>query len=398
MIFSVNALEELSDDSYFFKALYMSSKKINCMGLFLTILLMLSHSVYAGNEQKGRATLAIKGTLLSKITDAERLATRRAAILDAWKNYINDPNTGNISRIKDMDNNKTEIVAKLNQCAVSPGDCEFMSRIEYVAEKIDEEKKTYTVIVIASINEMQVSAYLSKKSPAGKTASGEGSRFAFLFLQRNTTSNKQTLDKREGQAEASASVEVDSKENSASASVKKSASIESTETSVRDKAKYAVDISGGQDVATALTQDLNQSGFEVSDVEAILYDCEQDSINEEIMSFFQLQGTIGGRQFSKIANTIKKCREDQSFKFLAVAEAEASAPYRERGMQIITMSLRVTVKNIEKRDAITIAAAGPIQISGEGRDSSTATKNALAKVGAAAAKIIIDTMNQKKLN
>jgi len=54
---------------------------------------MLSHSVYAGDEQKGRATLAIKGTLLSKITDAERLATRRAAILDAWKNYVNNPNT-----------------------------------------------------------------------------------------------------------------------------------------------------------------------------------------------------------------------------------------------------------------------------------------------------------------
>jgi len=83
---------------------------------------------------------------------------------------------------------------------------------------------------------------------------------------------------------------------------------------------------------------------------------------------------------------------------LAVAEAEASAPYRERGMQIITMSIRVTVRNIEKRDARTIASAGPIQISGEGRDSATATKNALGKVAAAAAKIIIDTMNQKKLN
>jgi len=358
---------------------------------------MLSHSVYAGDEQKGRATLAIKGTLLSKITDAERLATRRAAILDAWKNYVNNPNTGNISRIQVMDDNKTEIVAKLNQCAVSPGDCEFMSKIEYTSEKIDEGKKTYTVTVIVSINEMQVSAYLSKKSSAGNTASGEGSGFAFLFLQRNTTSNKQTLDKSEGQAEASASVEEDLKENSASASVKKSASIERTETSVRDKAKYAEDIGGGQDVATAINQDLVQSGFEVTDVQEILGDCNEESLNDEITSSFKSQGTIG-KLFSKIANSIKKCREDQNFKFLAVAEAEASAPYRERGMQIITMSIRVTVRNIEKRDARTIASAGPIQISGEGRDSATATKNALGKVAAAAAKIIIDTMNRKKLN
>ena len=375
----------------------MSSKKINCRGLFLTILLVLSHSVYAGDEQKGRATLAIKGTLLSKITDAERLATRRAAILDAWKNYVNNPNTGNISRIQVMDDNKTEIVAKLNQCAVSPGDCEFISKIDYTSEKIDEEKKTYTVTVTVSINEMQVSAYLSKKSSAGNTASGDGSGFAFLFLQRNTTSNKQTLDKSEGQAEASASVEEDLKENSASASVKKSASIERTETSVRDKAKYAEDIGGGQDVATAINQDLVQSGFEVSDVQGILGDCNEESLNDEITSSFKSQGTIG-KLFSKIANSIKKCREDQNFKFLAVAEAEASAPYRERGMQIITMSIRVTVRNIEKRDARTIASAGPIQISGEGRDSATATKNALGKVAAAAAKIIIDTMNRKKLN
>lgn len=377
----------------------MSSKKINCMGLFLTILLMLSLPVYAGNEQKGRATLAVKGTLLSKITDAERLATRRAAILDAWRNYINDPNNGNISRIQVMDDNKAEITAKLNQCAVSPGDCEFMSKIEYVSEKIDEEKKTYTVTVIASINEMQVSAYLSKKSPAGKTASGEGSGFAFLFLQRNTTSNKQTLDKREGQAEASASVEVDSKENSASATVKKSASIESSETSVRDKAKYAVDLGGGKDVAAALNQDLVQSGFEVSDVEEILSSCrpkKQTQIYEESVSSFQAQGTIGN--LSDIAETIKKCAEDENFKFLAVAEAEATAPYRERGMQIVTMSIRVRVTNIEKRNPKTIASAGPIQISGEGKDSVTATKDALTKVAVAAAKIIIDTMNRKKLN
>ena len=369
------------------------------MGLFLTILLMLSLPVYAGNEQKGRATLAVKGTLLSKITDAERLATRRAAILDAWRNYINDPNNGNISRIQVMDDNKTEITAKLNQCAVSPGDCEFMSKIEYVSEKIDEEKKTYTVTVIASINEMQVSAYLSKKSPAGKTASGEGSGFAFLFLQRNTTSNKQTLDKREGQAEASASVEVDSKENSASATVKKSASIESSETSVRDKAKYAVDLGGGKDVAAALNQDLVQSGFEVSDVEEILSSCrpkKQTQIYEESVASFQSQGTIGN--LSDIAETIKKCAEDENFKFLAVAEAEATAPYRERGMQIVTMSIRVRVTNIEKRNPKTIASAGPIQISGEGKDSVTATNDALTKVAVAAAKIIIDTMNRKKLN
>jgi len=374
----------------------MSSKKINCRGLFLTILLVLSHSVYAGDEQKGRATLAIKGTLLSKITDAERLATRRAAILDAWKNYVNNPNTGNISRIQVMDDNKTEIVAKLNQCAVSPGDCEFMSKIEYTSEKIDEGKKTYTVTVIVSINEMQVSAYLSKKSSAGNTASGEGSGFAFLFLQRNTTSNKQTLDKSEGQAEASASVEEDLKENSASASVKKSASIERTETSVRDKAKYAADPGGGKDVATAISQYLTQSGFEASDVFGILRSCKQTAIYDESVSSFLSQGTI--ENLSEIADTIKKCGDDENFKFLAVAEADATAPYRERGMQIITMSIRVTVTNIAKKNPKTIASAGPIQISGEGRDSATATKDAVGKVAAAAAKIIIDTMNQKKLN
>ena len=376
----------------------MRVKNIFWCGILPLLVMAVVQPVFADNQQRGNASIAIKGGFFSKITDEERVSTRRAAIFDAWKSYLNNPVTNSISRVNVIEANKAEVDAKLNKCVTSPGDCEFMSKIEFVSEKIDEVKKTYSVFVIVTINDQRVTAFINSKNPATKAASGSGSGFAFLFLQRNATSNKQTLERREGQIEAAGSLEVESTPNAVAASMKQSASIEKSETQVRDKAKYAADAGGGADVSARVNNALGQVGLETSELKDILDGCEKSSIYDEAVSSFQQQGTVGN--FADMAKNVRVCgvQLDQPFKFFGIAEAEASAPVRDRGRQVIVFNVRIRVANIEKNIPRTVGSAGPIQIKGDGQDSVEATRDGLQKVGDAASRLIIDILSQNNLN
>jgi len=376
----------------------MQVKKICWLSISILLFMVLVRPVFAANEQRGRASIAIKGGFFSKITDEERLATRRAAIFDAWKNYLNNPVSNSISRVNIFDANKAEVDAKLSKCVTSPSDCEFMSQIFFESEKIDDEKKTFTVIVLVSINDQRVTAFVNSKSPPAKAASITNSGFAFLFLQRNATSNKQTLEKREDQAEAAGSLELESTPNSVSASAKKSASVERSQTQVRDKTKYAADAGGGADVSARVNSALGQVGLDTSEVKDILDGCEKSSVYDEAVASFQQQGTVGN--FADMAKNVRVCgvQLDQPFKFFGIAEAEASAPVPDYEGQMIVFNVRVRVTNIEKNIPKTVGSAGPIQIKGVGKASADATRNGLQKVGDAASRIIIDILSQKNLN
>jgi hypothetical protein len=273
-----------------------------------------------------------------------------------------------------------------------------MSQISFESEKIDEEKKTFTVFVLVSINDQRVTAFVNSKSPPAKAMSVSSSGFAFLFLQRNATSNKQTMEKREGQAEATGSLEVESTPNSVSAYVKKSASMERSETQVRDKTKYAADAGGGADVSARVNSALGQVGLDTSEVKDILDGCEKSSVYDEAVASFQQQGTVGN--FADMAKNVRVCgvQLDQPFKFFGIAEAEASAPFLDRGLQVIVFNVRVRITNIERNIPKNVGSAGPIQIKGVGMGSQDATRDGLQKVGDAASRIIIDILSQKNLN
>jgi hypothetical protein len=99
-------------------------------------------------EKEGKATLPIKGTLLSTVTDKERLAARKAALIDAWKNYVNGTE---MSRVKKLDEYKAEIDQKLDKCVSAPNECEFFSKIDFISEKVDKDQKTITVYLVVNI-------------------------------------------------------------------------------------------------------------------------------------------------------------------------------------------------------------------------------------------------------
>jgi len=78
---------------------------------------------------KGRATINIKGSLLSSVTDAERIAARKAALLDAWKQYLADPDVA--SQTRTLQKFSNEIEGNLEQ---------FMTNIQYLEETVNKDK------------------------------------------------------------------------------------------------------------------------------------------------------------------------------------------------------------------------------------------------------------------
>jgi hypothetical protein len=314
-------------------------------------------------EKEGKATLPIKGTLLSTVTDKERLAARKAALIDAWKNYVNGTE---MSRVKKLDEYKAEIDQKLDKCVSAPNECEFFSKIDFISEKVDKDQKTITVYLVVNINDQRINAFLTSKSAAGKQESGTGSGFAVLFLQRNVIINKQSNDA-------------------------------GSDTQVRDKAKFAGDSAGSRDDANTVTQYLWQSGFQSMDFKEIAEACNGKTIYEDAVATYQQEGALNNT--SEMAKFIKACgkENDIDFKYFAIAEAESSAPVKDRGKQVIVTKLTIRVTNITKGIPQNIAVSRPIQISGEGTDSITASVNGLVQAGTAAARIIIDIMNEKNL-
>ena len=359
-------------------------KKIS-IKLILALLCIFTALPSVAAEFRGKATISVKGSWLSsKPTREEFEKARAAALLDAWRAYLSSPNAGmSMARLRIIEDNKAELERNLDQ---------YFSNISYL-ESSDEKTKTYTVVVIANINDQKISEFISRKSVAGQQASGDGSNFVFLFLQRNANSNYQVKDVRSAEIEANTSAQSDD----TSAGVKQSASTKKSQTNVRDKAKFSGD-KGAGDVGARVNQELTQNGFEATDFKDIADYCDGGSLYDEAMDGYEKTGNL--QNFSGLVSLVKECgkKNNQQFKFFAVGEMEASAPTRAHNKQEIVVTLRIRVVNIEKSFPKTVASVGPIQLIGEGEDSATATRDGLNRSAAAASKVIVDTLNQKRQN
>lgn len=355
----------------------------------LPLLLMLSASppVQAQVEVQGRAQVAVKGGLLSSVTDNERRLVRKAALIDAWKNYLNDPAIASQARLRALEQHQKEIEADIEQ---------FMSRVEYLAERFDKETKMLTVAVAVTINDERVSAFLSKHSTAGKQASGSGSGFAVLFLQRAATTNKTVTERREQKQETSATATTEGDDDSVSTTSRNSATSESSATAVRDSTKFQVD-QGAGDASASLNERMGQAGFETTDFKDVADACGNPTLYEEAVDGFARTGNV--TNVNDMAQFIKRCGKElgESFKFFATAEAEALAPRIERGEQIVRVNIRVRVTNIERAIPRTISNT-QFQLDGNGPDSISATRDAMRRTGAQVARVIIDMLNQKNQN
>lgn len=360
---------------------------IRLFAIFFVAILMFS---LGGSAEAvivtGRATINVKGSLLSSVTDAERIAARKAALLDAWKQYLSDPDVASQARTlmkfsKEIENNLEE----------------FMTRIEYREESVNKDKKQYTVFLAAQIMDEKVQAFVQERTGAGQQASMSGSGFAVLFLMRTGTSTKQFDETRELESEKSVSAQtVGDDDGSVSSTSKKRSSSGGSTTQRADDEKFKV-IEGADQAAAMLGKIMGPAGFEVSEFRAIAEACEQSSLYDEALDGYTRKGTVPN--FASLARLTRECGKKlgQPFKYLAVVMAEVGAPFKEKGDQMVIASIRMNVQNIEKPIPVSIANT-EFQNKGNGQTTAQARGVVMSKVGTQVGREIVDMLNKKGLN
>jgi hypothetical protein len=334
---------------------------------------------------RGVATVPVKGSLLSSVTDAERNVARKAAMQDAWKQYLIDPKVAAVSRT--LERFSPEIEQNLER---------FMTNIAIVDERLDKEKKLYTVMIDAQVLDERVSNFVNDRTGAGQQASMSGSGFAVLFLMRNATSNEQFDDVKKEQSEKSASAQtVGDDDGNVTVSNKKRSSSESSTTQKSDKEKFEV-IEGADQAQTSLGSVMSTAGFEVSNFKDIADACEQSSLYDEALEGYAKKGTVPN--FNELAKLTRNCGKkiEQPFKFLAVVQAEVGAPRKDSGNQEVVARIRMNVQNIEKPIPVSIANT-EFQTKDFGKSTSEARGNVMKRAGRQVGREIIDMLNKKNL-
>jgi hypothetical protein len=272
----------------------------------------------------------------------------------------------------------------------------FMTRIENLGEKLDKDKKLYTVVISAQILDDKVMNFVSDRTGAGQQASMSGSGFAVLFLMRNAVSNKQFDDGKEETSETSVNSQAeDDGAGNSSRSTKKRSSSESSTTQKADKEKFEV-IEGADQAQSALGRVMGPAGFEITNFKDVADACEQSSLYDEAIEGSARKGTVPN--FNELAKLTRNCGKkiEQPFKFLAVVQAEVGAPRKDRGRQEVVATIRMNVQNIEKPIPVSIANT-EFQTTGEGKSTAEARGDVMKRVGSQVGKEIVDMMNKKNL-
>jgi hypothetical protein len=333
---------------------------------------------------KGRATINVKGSLLSSVTDAERIAARKAALQDAWKQYLADPDVA--SQTRTLQKFSVEIENNVEQ---------FMTNIEYLEEKINKDRKQYTVFLAAQIMVDKVQQYVTSRTAAGKQESGSGSGFAILFLMKRGKINTQFDETSVNEVEKSVAAQTESDEDgSVSSSSKKRTSSGGSTTQRADEEKFVFE---GVDQAVAMVgKELAPSGFETTNFKDMTDACDQTTLYEEVMDEYQRDGAAP--PISKLAKFARECGKKNGllFKYFAVVMAEVGAPFREKGEQRIIASVRMNVSNIEKGLPQAVATT-EFQSTGNGKTTAQAQGVVMKKAGMQVGREIVDALNAKGL-
>jgi hypothetical protein len=350
---------------------------------FFVFALFPTVSAEAANV-KGTATINIKGSLLSSVTDAERIAARKAALQDAWKQYLADPDVA--SQTRTLQKFSSEIENNLEQ---------FMTKIVYLEETVNKDKKQYTVVLAAQIMVDKVQQYVTSRTAAGKQESGSGNGFAILFLMKRGKSSTQFDETRVEEAEKSVTAKTEGDEDgSVSSSTKKRTSSGGSTTQKADEEKFVFE---GADQAVAMVgKELAPSGFETTNFKDITDACDQTSLYEEVMDKYQREGE--SPPIAKLAKFVRECGKKNgiSFKYFAVVMAEVGAPFREKGEQRIVASVRMNVQNIEKGLPQAVATT-EFQNTGNGKTTAQAQGVVMKKTGTQVGREIVDALNAKGL-
>ena len=355
----------------------------------VAVCLALNSSVASAEtvNVKASATVNYKGSLFSKEPKPEiKNEALAQAKLSAWKKYVAKMS----GATKDMYRSQEDMfLSNLD---------DFVVELKVLDDTLDTDKKTYSVIVRAVIDESAVSSVLRTNSAAGQQATGDGSLFSFVFVSREVTSRKEFQDKKtditksESVAASETKVAISGNnvsESSDNSSMSKTTTGGSTEKKA-DKLKYSV--ASSQDINAAMSNVLATSGFEIVEYDDVVSECGGTE-REIIMAEFSESDDMS-RQTRKGA--INGNRECEVTLFAAgTLDIGLSDVDPVTGNKRVFVSARAQVWNLEKRLPKKVASVGPVQYSGLGPDAKVAMRNALNLAAEEAAKEIVAILNSK---
>ena len=362
----------------------------------LSVLLVFALAVVFGTglaearDYKGKAVVPYKPKAFSKKpSDEVKHKAIEKAKFNAWKNYTSGFNMARQKAYKKME---AEFLNHLD---------EYISEYTILADKVNKENKTYTVMVRVKINESAVETKLSFESAAGKLESGEGSLFSFIFVAReasevksyNAKKTKITMTESKNMAEEKSSMNNDTMVSGDSTkSMKKEQSGGST---VRKADKVSYRVSSNQNLDAAINEILSPAGFEIVEYNDVVSECGGAEL-EEIKDEFSADHEISRETRKSALRSAREC--EVSYFAIGTLDVGLQDTDAVSGLKRVYVSVNAKVWNIERRLPKRIASVNSDTFAGLGPNAQVARDNALKKAATKAAKIIVDQMNAKGLN
>jgi len=354
--------------------------------LFITTLIFDNNGVRA-NEVTVSGMGCERYTQLTPTTmdKAERLAKEAA-----WKKFKGSSLTpSEKSRYKKLKNVFMEALDDL------------ITDFSIQREKDDTVRKKYCVLMSVTFDRDEVGRIFVDNSPAGMQEAGEESDFGVLFVARVERSRKtydtNRADVRETSENAvlkeeSSSTDtgsVDSHE-SKSLSAKKSGG---SSTRKRDKVEYAVEIEISEELGSAITEQLDEAGFSVMEIEDLDDVPLLDELAEE--GGFRASGGLPTR----VKKGYKNAAIDAGWEFLGIGSVDISTPRDDTrtGQLKVTAKVSFQVWRLSDGRARSVATVKKKIVSVVGDDAGVLETAAANKAAKKALDIVISQMQEKGL-
>ncbi len=266
-----------------------------------------------------------------------------------------------------------------------------------VAQDVDKGLKTMTLVIRATVDDSLINAEISQRMPAGAQATGDGSLISALFIARQTTSSTLFDEKvtkvHEDQSEREASSTGTESGVSESAGSRGMTTTGGSRTRKTSKESYS--LLSTDDFDAAFNEVLSARGYETSSYADVYENCKGgasiDTIQKEVLS----RDEITSSSRTKAIRAAKACE----VRYFTIGRMDVSAPMRDSVTGNIKVMVSVTgrVWDISKKMPRNVASVGPVQYAGFGEDEATARRNALHNAATAAAKVVADTLQGKRI-
>jgi hypothetical protein len=355
--------------------------------LMITMLLItpVTNSLAGIAESKGMASIVYKGWGEPKSEESED-ALRKAKI-SAVERFIADSGT---AKAQNYERVKSEITENIDKYI-----------IDYItlSEKKDKESKRYTIVIRATVNVSRLESTLQLNSAVANSAEEDRSYITFVFVAREQKSAK-SYDAREyTRTDKTSSKEGKEYESAGRSGVEYGGEVSTSESETtggsitRKSDTIEYDVSSADGANIAMSKVLTEAGFEVVEAEYLVEETGGLMNVDAFQRDYQYGDDISG---DTRRNAIKGLRK-VDVPYLAVGTLDVGMKDIDSATGLTRVFVTVTGKvvSLKKRFPKTVAAVGPVQYSGLGRDQTVARNNALMLAAESAGQTLTQQLNSK---